>query len=403
MIPIDIHPEEKVLLKLRKHWIILVRDVSATALLGILPFLLFGIVGLTVSAPFNLSGLIPFAGLVSALWLLVIWMTLAVVWTNYYLDLWVVTNQRIVSVDQINLFNRKITTLALENIQEISVQTENVFETFMHYGTVNIETASPENDVLMEGIPHPERIRTIILQEASIFQKLVETNQSQEQLLHTVSHEVKNYLAKDAAALAAIAEGDYDKQPATLKAVAGSALSETRKGVKAVMKMLDSSDFAQGGVALDAEPFDLTTTVKTIAREYEVAANKKGVALEIAASLPCLVKGDEEKLGRLVVKNLLDNALKYTPGGAIRVTLEKDGATVRLSIADTGVGLAPEDMERLFTAGGKGAESSAINPESTGYGLAIAKQVVEAHGGRISAESDGKGKGSTFIVELPAV
>jgi signal transduction histidine kinase len=395
---IEIQPDEKILLKLRKHWIILARDTGATFILAVLPFVLFSIIGLTVSAPFNLSSLIPFAAFVGSLWLLLTWLTLMVLWTNYYLDLWIVTDRRIISVDQINLFNRKVTSLALDSIQEITVRTENPLEAIFHYGTIEIETAGPDDiDSMMEGIPNPEKMRNVILEQANMFQKLLEANQSQEQLLHTVSHEVKNYLAKDAAALASIVEGDYDKEPAMLKSVAGSALSEARKGVKAVMGLLDSN-----GLQIEAAPFDLRSTVQQLARESEVAAQKHGLSFEVTASLPAVINGDEEKLGRLVIKNLLDNAIHYTPGGSIKVTLEKDGAVVRLSIADTGVGLSEEDMEHLFTPGGKGAESSTINPESTGYGLAIAKQVVEAHGGRIWAESGGKGQGSTFIVELPA-
>jgi signal transduction histidine kinase len=116
-----------------------------------------------------------------------------------------------------------------------------------------------------------------------------------------------------------------------------------------------------------------------------------------------MVNGDEEKLKQLVFRNLVDNALRYTPGGTIRIETARVRDRIRISVADTGVGISKEDMARLFTPGGKGAESSAINPESTGYGLASAKEVVEAHGGRIWAESAGKGAGSEFIVELPAV
>ncbi len=73
----------------------------------------------------------------------------------------------------------------------------------------------------------------------------------------------------------------------------------------------------------------------------------------------------------------------------------------RIDVVDTGVGITPEDMSRLFTAGGHGKDSIHINVHSTGYGLFIAKSVVEAHGGRIWAESEGTGKGSRFVVELP--
>ncbi len=74
----------------------------------------------------------------------------------------------------------------------------------------------------------------------------------------------------------------------------------------------------------------------------------------------------------------------------------------RFSVKDNGIGITPEDMKNLFTEGGHGKESIKTNVHSTGYGLYIAKKIIEAHGGRIWAESDGQDKGARFIVELPA-
>ena len=102
-----------------------------------------------------------------------------------------------------------------------------------------------------------------------------------------------------------------------------------------------------------------------------------------------------------MVRNLIDNAIKYTPAGAIHIELS-DGVTVRFAVQDSGIGITPEDMAHLFTEGGHGKDSIKTNVHSTGYGLFIAKQIVEAHGGKIWAESEGQGKGSRFIVELPA-
>ncbi|MFZ2886648.1 MAG: ATP-binding protein, partial [Minisyncoccia bacterium] len=318
------------------------------------------------------------------------------------LDLWMVTDRRIISVDQTGLFRRKVTSLALESIQEITVKSENPLEALFHYGTIEIETAGPDDeDSRMEGIPNPEHMRNVIIERVSGFRKQVENVADQAALYRTVSHEVKNYLAKDAAALAEIAEGEYDARPGKVKSVATEALSETRKGVKMVMDILDSSREGKG-IALDAKQFDLSATVRELAREHEVAARQKGLAFTVTAPNPTIVLGDAEKLGRLVIKNLLDNAINYTPGGAVQIALTNDSGVVRLAVTDTGVGLSPSDMENLFTPGGKGESSSETNPLSTGYGLSIARQVVEAHGGRIHAESDGTGKGSTFIVELPA-
>jgi|SRR3989344_1098497 len=101
--------------------------------------------------------------------------------------------------------------------------------------------------------------------------------------------------------------------------------------------------------------------------------------------------------------NELDNAVKYCPSGSVTVGLSKKDGKIILSIKDTGVGISEEDKTHLFTEGGRGKESLKVNVHSTGYGLYIAKGVVEAHHGRIWAESEGADKGSAFFVELPTV
>lgn len=396
--PITFQEGEKILLKLRKHWIILVRDTGATAALGLLPFFLFGLIGTLAPFPFGFSFFSAFGALVSSVWLLAIWMTLAIVWTDYYLDLWIVTDRRIISVDQAGLFRRTVTTLNLDDIQEITVHTNGPVQALLQFGSIEIETSGPDDEPDMEGIPNPEYMRQVILDQIHAARKAVEDAKGQKEVLRTASHEIKNYLAKDAAALASIADGDYAKHPEMLKNVASNALAQTRKGVDAVIQMLH----ADGTIVLNAAPFDLAASVQTISREYDVAARKKGLTFTVAASSPCIVNGDEEKLGRIVVKNLLDNALHYTPGGSIIVSVEKAGEVVRLTVADTGIGFDEVTKAKLFTPGGKGDDSSSINPESTGYGLSIVKELVETHKGRIWAESEGKGMGSRFIVELPA-
>ncbi|MDD4989466.1 MAG: HAMP domain-containing sensor histidine kinase, partial [Candidatus Pacebacteria bacterium] len=111
--------------------------------------------------------------------------------------------------------------------------------------------------------------------------------------------------------------------------------------------------------------------------------------------------GDKEQL-KHVVRNLIDNSIKYTPTGSVNVSLEKKDGKILFAVKDTGVGITPEDKKRLFTEGGHGAESQTINVESTGFGLFIVKGIVEAHHGRVWAESEGKGKGSQFYAEFPS-
>ena len=115
------------------------------------------------------------------------------------------------------------------------------------------------------------------------------------------------------------------------------------------------------------------------------------------------VTGDADQLLNHVIGNLANNAINYTPSGEVAVKLVRTDGMLRFSVKDSGVGLTEDDKAVLFTEGGHGKESRAVNPHSTGYGLFIAKRIVEAHKGRIYAESEGRGKGSTFIVELPVL
>lgn len=161
---LHIHPDEKIVLKLRKHWLILLRDTMSSILLAFLPFILFAILQIFVPTDIDFVTYLPLSGFATALWLLIVWMALAVLWTDYYLDLWIVTDSRIISVDQVSLFHRTVTTLSLDKIQEVTVKTENVFETLFHFGTIEIETAGPSDlNSTMEGIPHPERVRAAIM------------------------------------------------------------------------------------------------------------------------------------------------------------------------------------------------------------------------------------------------
>ncbi|RJQ35110.1 hypothetical protein C4556_01185 [Candidatus Parcubacteria bacterium] len=229
-------------------------------------------------------------------------------------------------------------------------------------------------------------------------------NREQESLLHFISHEIKGYLTKSEAGFAAIAEGDYGAIPDALKTMSRSALAEVRKGVATVMEILDASNLKKGTVSYEKKTFDFKATVEGVVAELRLSAEEKQIKLEFSASDGSYtVTGDEDKLRHHAVRNLIDNSIKYTfTGGSVRVWLSRTGNTIRFTVEDNGVGITPEDMGKLFTEGGHGKDSLKMNVHSTGYGLYIVKKIVEGHDGKVWAESEGQGKGSKFIVELPA-
>jgi signal transduction histidine kinase len=233
-------------------------------------------------------------------------------------------------------------------------------------------------------------------------QELEMANRQQENLLHFMSHEIKGYLAKSEAGFAAIIEGDYGEINDNLKKMSTAALAEVRKGVATVMDILEAANLKRGTVSYNKKNFDIGKTVDWIVQTLKSAAEDKGLSLvhqHYKGSI--IIDGDEEKISNHVLRNLVDNSIKYTLKGKVSVSISKENGKARFVVEDTGVGITAEDKARLFTEGGHGKDSIKVNVHSTGYGLYIAKQVVEAQGGKIWAESEGEGKGSKFIVELP--
>ncbi len=226
---------------------------------------------------------------------------------------------------------------------------------------------------------------------------------NQKNLIHFISHEIKGWLTKNEAAFAAIAEGDFGPVPEELKGFAQNALEDTRRGVTVLTDILNAASHKSGAVSYNPEPFDLAQIVIDVVERQKKSLRKKSLTFIVEMGEgPFTIEGDKLQIRDHVIKNLIDNAVKYTKQGEVVVTLEKKGEKIVLSVRDSGVGIDKEDMERMFTEGGRGKKAAKMNAHSTGYGLFIAKQIVDAHEGRIWAESEGEGKGSTFYIEFVA-
>lgn len=232
--------------------------------------------------------------------------------------------------------------------------------------------------------------------------ELEETNERQEGLIHFIGHEVKGSLAKDAGAFASLSEGDFGQLSETMKPFIETALVESRQGADAVSNILKASNLKKGTVAYTKELFDFKTLVARAVENARPAAEQKGLVLTFTADdASYQMTGDKAQINDHVLRNIIDNAVNYTLSGSVAVSLKRSGTRIVFTVKDTGVGITDEDKKRLFTEGGHGKDSQAVNSHSTGYGLYIAKQIVEAHGGAVRAESAGAGKGSSFVVEFP--
>jgi signal transduction histidine kinase len=165
--------------------------------------------------------------------------------------------------------------------------------------------------------------------------------------------------------------------------------------------VLDLSKVEAGQVELEVGPFSLREALERGVVMVRERATKEGVQVALAAGPEVdLVEGDERRI-KQVIFNLLSNAVKFTPaGGVVDVSAAQVDGEMRISVADTGPGIAPGDYERIFEEFQQ-TETGVEQREGTGLGLALSKRLVELHGGRIWLESE-LGRGSTFVFTLPA-
>jgi signal transduction histidine kinase len=177
---------------------------------------------------------------------------------------------------------------------------------------------------------------------------------------------------------------------------------ESLRLTQIVDDLLDLSRIEAGRITIDPVPVDPRDVVERALAPFEAGPDGARLAREYADNLP-LIQADSAKLGQ-VLTNLLSNAIKYSPdGGPIIVRIGRAGQSVRFSVVDQGLGIPAEELRRLFERFYRIQESDRGGIRGTGLGLYISKQLVELHEGRIWAESEGLGKGSTFTLELPAI
>ena len=222
-----------------------------------------------------------------------------------------------------------------------------------------------------------------------------------DEFLATLSHELRTPLnailgwAQILRRQAALNPGEVQRGTAAIE-------RNARAQVQLIDELLDLSQIMAGRIRLDVQRLVLGQIVRGVIESMEPAAQAKGIRLEsVLDPLPGLVSGDPARLQQ-VVWNLLSNAIKFTPkGGRVQVVLERVNSHLELTVSDTGIGIPPEYLAHVFERFSQKDSSASRTYGGLGLGLAIAKQLVELHGGTLRAKSAGEGRGATFIVDLP--
>jgi len=221
--------------------------------------------------------------------------------------------------------------------------------------------------------------------------------QAQQDFLANVSHDLKTPLTSIQGYSQAIMDGAA-KDPAGAAAIIHE---EAGRLNRMVNQLTDLARLQSGQFSMSSVPLDMSRLAGAIGERLTIVAQKKGITLHVQTGTIPEILGDGDRLAQ-VLTNLVGNAINYTPaGGEVWLRTGVNNGGVEVVVQDTGVGIAPDDLPRIFERFYQ-ADKARGPKRGTGLGLAITQQIVLAHGGRITATSAGKGKGSTFTVWLPS-
>lgn len=229
---------------------------------------------------------------------------------------------------------------------------------------------------------------------------LLRNSRAKDEFLATLSHELRTPMT----AILGWAKllRDPKVRETSLEHAISAIDANARAQTRLIEDLLDMSRINAGKLALKTEVFDLTPVVKAAIDSVSPAAVNKRVAIELdVPESPVQVRGDAARIQQ-VVWNLLTNAVKFTPtGGHVWVTLDRSDVTARLEVKDAGKGIDPEFLPHVFQRFRQEDGSTTRAHGGLGLGLTIVQQLVEMHGGTVTAASAGLGRGAVFAVELP--
>ena len=232
-------------------------------------------------------------------------------------------------------------------------------------------------------------------------ERLKELDKLKSQFLSIASHDLRAPLTAIRNFMSILLEGTYGKLPPAAEEGTQQVFNRASEMAEMVDDYLNVSRIEQGRMKYDFKDADFAPIINETMAAFKSVAKEKNLTLNYTeVKEPLVMKIDDSKM-REVLENLVNNAINYTPEGSIAVELEKAENTVRVTFVDTGIGMSKETIQNLFKFLTPGEDSRKYNPKSTGVGLYITKAHVDAHKGKIWAESDGKDKGSRFIIELP--
>ncbi|OHA12958.1 MAG: hypothetical protein A2909_01105 [Candidatus Tagabacteria bacterium RIFCSPLOWO2_01_FULL_39_11] len=253
-----------------------------------------------------------------------------------------------------------------------------------------------------------EKIEKLAEELKTTNNRLKQLDEEKSEFLSIASHQLRTPMTVIKGYISMIMEESFGKFNKGTKDILMKVYISNERLIKLINDLLDISRIERGKMEYDFKPRSLKELVSEIVTELKPNAEEKGLKLIVRVDKKNLpeVLIDESYI-RQVIINLIDNALKYTTEGKIEVEIakriESEQPKIILSVKDSGAGISKETMPYLFQRYSRGAKTYSKFAEGMGLGLYIAKKIIDGHKGKIWAESEGQGKGSSFYIELPAI
>ncbi|WP_432830341.1 PAS domain S-box protein [Dactylosporangium sp. CA-092794] len=246
-----------------------------------------------------------------------------------------------------------------------------------------------------------EAMRHALDRERDAAARLRELDKVRADLVATVSHELRTLLTSILGNVEVIVDGDAGPVAPPQARLLAAVERNARRLLALIEDLLMLSRIEAGAVKVNARPVQIRAVVAGALEALQAVRARRAVHLDVdLPEDPLFVEGDRAQLERVVI-NLLDNALKFTPpGGRARLSADLDGEQVRLTIADTGMGIPEAEIDQIFEQFFRSSRSHERQSQGTGLGLAITKTIIERHGGRIWA-TPARGQGTVVTCLLP--
>jgi PAS domain S-box-containing protein len=245
-----------------------------------------------------------------------------------------------------------------------------------------------------------ERLKEVLEREQEARGEAERANRSKDEFIATVSHELRSPLNAILGWATALRRARHEEQlhDRGLEIIERSARMQSQL----IEDLMDTARAISGKLRLEVRPMDLSEVIEKAVEVVRPAAEAKGISLDTRLDRNAgQITGDPDRLQQ-VFWNLLSNAVKFTKeGGHVGVRLERVDPYVQTTVSDTGRGIKPEFLPDVFDRYQQAGTSGGRRAGGLGLGLSLTRQLVEMHGGSVTAESEGEGKGATFTVKLP--